>query len=170
MRNPYIVLILLTLLMLISGCAPAATAPAAPTRIPLAAVGTPASDEEAIAQILAAEGRGVVVKDIDLLMSLWVEDGKVVDARHTPDDSSDDLIWQGYYAIRDRYITLVFTGNPASAAPADLHIEISGDRAVVTSTTQIGAEISPAGDRWTLVRTSAGWRIESLTYNLEPAP
>ncbi|MGC8826941.1 MAG: hypothetical protein ACP5TV_08055 [Anaerolineae bacterium] len=143
---------------------PTATAPAAVTSL------QPADDEEAIVWVLEMEGRGVVDKDIDLLMSLWVEDGRVVDARHTPDDPSDDLVWQGYYAIRDRYITLVFPGNPSQAAPADLQIALSGDRAVVTSTTQIGAEVSPAGDRWTLVRTPAGWRIESLTYNLEPAP
>lgn len=150
---------------------PANTPPAMPSAPPSAqAAMPPASDEEAIAQILAEEGRGVVTKDIDLLMSLWVEDGRVVDARHTPDDASDDLVWQGYYAIRDRYVTLVFPGNPSLAAPADLNIELLDDRAVVTATTQIGAEVSPAGDRWTLVRTPAGWRIESLTYNLEPAP
>ncbi len=164
--------ILLTALLFAGGCgAPTAVVPT-PTISAAAEMPSspPAGDEEAIAWVLEMEGRGVVEKDIDLLMGLWVEDGRVVDARHTPDDPSDDLVWQGYYAVRDRYITLVFPGNPAQAAPADLRIELSGDRAVVTSTTRIGAEVSPAGDRWTLVRTPAGWRIESLTYNLEPAP
>lgn len=164
----------LTFLTLVAAgaCSAPANTPPAPTATPPSAQATmpPASDEEAIAHTLAEEGRGVVTKDIDLLMSLWVEDGRVVDARHTPDDPSDDLVWQGYYAVRDRYITLVFPGNPSQAAPADLHIELLDGRAIVTATTQIGAEVSPAGDRWTLVRTPAGWRIESLTYNLEPAP
>ena len=37
----------------------------------------------------------------------------------------------------------------------------------MTATTQIGDEVSPAGDLWTFVRTEDGWRIESLSYNLE---
>ena len=128
----------------------------------------PANDEEAIRFLLQAEGEGVVNKDIDRLMSLWAEDCFVADAKHTPDDVADDLTWKGVYAVRDRYITLVFTGNPSMVAPADLSIEIAGDRATVTATTQIGDEVSPAGDLWTFVRTEDGWRIESLSYNLEP--
>lgn len=172
LSNVHLGLVLLAVLLFAGACGmPAAVAPTPTVSAPAAVPSLPpAGDEEAIAWVLEMEGRGVVNQDIDLLMSLWVEDGRVVDARHTPDDPSDDLVWQGYYAIRDRYITLVFPGNPAQAAPADLQIELLGDRAVVTSTTQIGAEVSPAGDRWTLVRTPAGWRIESLTYNLEPAP
>jgi hypothetical protein len=172
MRRTTVWVIGLLILLLAGGCIAPTTVPPTPTAGAPAAVPSfqPANDEEAIAWVLEMEGRGVVDKDIDLLMSLWVEDGRVVDARHTPDDTSDDLVWEGYYAIRDRYITLVFPGNPSQAAPADLQIALSGDRAVVTATTRIGEEVSPAGDRWTLVRTPAGWRIESLTYNLEPAP
>ena len=82
----------------------------------------PANDEEAIRFLLQAEGEGVVNKDIDRLMSLWAEDCFVADAKHTPDDVADDLTWKGVYAVRDRYITLVFTGNPSMVAPADLSI------------------------------------------------
>jgi hypothetical protein len=172
LRKIPIGVLVLAALVFPSACAVPTAVPPTPTAGAPAAVPSsqPANDEEAIAWVLEMEGRGVVDKDIDLLMSLWVENGRVVDARHTPDDASDDLVWEGYYAIRDRYITLVFPGNPAQAAPADLQIALSGDRAVVTATTRIGEEVSPAGDRWTLVRTPAGWRIESLTYNLEPAP
>jgi hypothetical protein len=108
-----------------------------------------------------------VHKDIDRLMSLWSKDGFVVDAKHTPDNPADDLTWKGEFAVRDRYITLVFPGNATLVEPVILDVQISGDHAVLTSTTHINGEVSPAGDRWTFVRTSQGWLIESLTYNLE---
>lgn len=164
-----LLLSLIPLLILLVGCTPAPATPE-PTPAPELSAPTPvpASDEEAIQLLLQAEGEGVVNKDLDRLMDLWLSDGYVADANHTPDYAGDDLTWKGSYAVRDRYITLVFPGNPSSVAPSDLTIVIEGDRAMVTATTRIGDEVSPAGDRWTFVRTPDGWRIESLTYNLEP--
>ena len=103
-------------------------------------------------------------------MSLWREDGQVVDAKNTPDDDSDNRNWDGGDAIRHRYVRTVFPGAPSSAQPADLAIEFDGDQAAVRATTQIGNEISPAGDLWRLVRIDGCWLIHSLTYNLEPLP
>ncbi len=126
------------------------------------------SDEEAILVLLRAESRGVVARDMELLASLWAEDAVVVDAKHTPDDPSDDTRWEGIDAVLDRYVTLVFPGNPTYAEPADVQITVEGDRAEAVSTTQIGAERSPSGDRWTFVKRNGRWWIQSLTYNLEP--
>jgi hypothetical protein len=44
---------------------------------------------------------------------------------------------------------------------------VAGNRATVLATTQIGAEIAQAGDRWGLVRLDGCWFLENLTYNLE---
>jgi len=128
----------------------------------------PATDEEAILQLLAAEGEGVVQQDIERLMEIWAEDGVVMDARHTPDDGSDDLTWRGRDAIRQRYVTLVFPGHPSTAGAADVQLSIEGDAAEALSTTRIGSEIAPGGDRWTFARREGRWLITSLTYNLEP--
>ncbi|MEJ5247263.1 MAG: hypothetical protein WHS90_05810 [Caldilinea sp.] len=130
----------------------------------------PSSTDDAtvIRVMIAAEGQLVVAQEIDALMALWSEDGYVADARHTPDQPEDDQHWRGVDAIRHRYVRVVFPGAPTNVTPSDMEVEIAGDRAVVTATTRIGAEIAPGGDRWTLVRQNGCWLFESLTYNLEP--
>ncbi len=143
------------------GCAHTATTP---TPTP---VGWGLDDREAIAAVLEAEARGVAAQDITLLMRLWAEDGEVRDARHTPDDPSDDVVWRGKDAIYQRYVHLVFPGNPQVVSHRDMRIEILGDRAVVISTTHIGQENSPAGDRWELVKRNGRWLLYRLKYNLE---
>jgi hypothetical protein len=125
------------------------------------------NDAEAIRALLAAEGELVVKQDIVHLMQLWVEGGYVADAKNTPDNKDDDQYWLDKDAIRHRYVHTVFPGAPQAAVPADLHIEWGDGYAIVTATTQIGDEISPAGDRWVVVRQGRCWQIESLTYNLE---
>jgi hypothetical protein len=126
-----------------------------------------ASDEDAIAAVLRAEGELVVAQRIDALMALWAEGASITNAKNTPQDNSDDQYWRDKDAIRHRYVRTVFPGAPAQATPADLQIAIDGERAVVTATTRIGGEWSPAGDRWILERRAGCWLLQNLTYNLE---
>jgi ketosteroid isomerase-like protein len=128
----------------------------------------PASNDEAIRQLILLEGQGVVSQDIDGLMALWAPDAVITDAKHTPANPDDDARWQGRDAIRERYVVLVFPGNPASAEAKDIQIVIDGDRAIATSTTNIGGETSPGGDRWAFAKREGRWWITELTYNLEP--
>ena len=65
---------------------------------------------------------------------------------------------------------MVFPGAPKEASPADLKITRDGDHATVIATTHIGSEVSPAGDRWMLLKQGSCWLLENLTYNLEPQP
>jgi ketosteroid isomerase-like protein len=133
-------------------------------------VSSDAANEDAIEAVLNAEGESVVAQDIDTLMRLWAEDGKVSDAKNTPDNADDDQNWEGRDAIRHRYVRTVFPGAPDTAEHPDLRITIDGDVAIVTGTTQIGDEVSPAGDRWELSSVDGCWVIQSLTYNLEASP
>ena len=127
-------------------------------------------DESAVRALLAAEGQFVVAQDIDSLMRLWAENSRVVDAKNTPDDSDDDQVWDGRDAVRHRYVRTVFPGAPAVVDHDDENIAVNGDTAQVESTTTIGSEVAPAGDRWEMVRQDNCWYLASLTYNLEPAP
>lgn len=160
---------LATCALLAAGCAAPALPPtaASPTTIVRTPTAVPASDEEAVLQLLAAEGEAVVMLDIERLMDIWADDGAVVDARHTPDDPSDDLTWRGRDAIYQRYVTVVFPGNPLTAGAIDAQVTISGDSAQALATTRIGSEVAPGGDRWTFARRGGRWLITSLTYNLE---
>jgi len=127
------------------------------------------SDENAIKETLMAEGGLTVQQEINALMLLWAEGGRVVDAKHTIDDD-DDQFWVDKDAIRHRYVRIVFPGAPPSVEPADMNIQIQDGQAVVQSTTQIGDEISPAGDRWELIKLDGCWHLQQLTYNLESEP
>jgi hypothetical protein len=148
----------------LAACSAPATAPL-PARQPTP---QPATDEEAIHRLILLEGQGVVRRDIDSLMDLWAPEAIVTDAKHTPDAPDDDVRWRGRDAIRERYVALVFPGNPSFVSPADVKIDIDGEKAAATSTTQIGAETSPFGDRWDFVKRDGRWWITALTYNLEP--
>ena len=138
--------------------------PAAVVRTPTA---QPANDVDAVRELIAAEGAAVVSQDIVGLMDLWAEDAVVTDAKHTPEDASDDATWRGRDAIRSRYVVLVFPGNPQAAGARDVQIEVKSDEATATSTTVIGSEVSQGGDRWRFVKRDGRWWIHSLTYNLE---
>ena len=159
------------LLLALAACArtqPASTLgprPTLPVRTPTP---QPATDEEAIRQLIRSEGQGLVSQDIAGLMDLWASDAVITDAKHTPDDSADDARWTGRDAIRERYVVLVFPGNPLSAGAQDVTLEIQGDQATAASTTAIGNEVAPGGDRWTFARRDGRWWITGLTYNLEP--
>lgn len=166
-----LLLVSLVIMLLVSGCGPAAgttpmAVPGRPTPIPTQTP-VPATDEEAIEQLMRAEGEAVVQQDIDRLEFIWALDGVVTDANHTPDDPKDDIVWSGWDAIRDRYVNEVFPSYPMEASPMDIQITIEGDTATATSTTHIGPEISPGGDRWTFAKREGLWKITSLTYNLE---
>ena len=131
-------------------------------------VSTDASDEDAIRAVIGAEGRLVVDQKIDALMALWADGAQVVNAKNSPTEPDDDQYWRDKDAIRHRYVRTVFPGAPKEAVPADLTLVVDGKRAEVRSTTHIGDEVSPGGDRWVLVKQGRCWLIESLTYNLEP--
>jgi ketosteroid isomerase-like protein len=125
------------------------------------------NDEEAIRAVIAAEGRAARERDADRLASLWAEDGVVRDARHTPDDMSDDQVWEGRDAIMSRYTSEIFYLTLEDAGPMDLVFDVRGDAAVVTGTTRMGDEVSPGGERWTFARQRGGWVITGITFNLE---
>jgi ketosteroid isomerase-like protein len=129
---------------------------------------TPANDEEAIKQLINAEGEAVVQQDIDRLQGLWASDGVVTDANRTPDNPSDDKTWKGWAAIRDRYVNIVFPSNPAFAEHPNIRVTITGDTAAAISDTKIGITNAKDNDKWTFRKIDGQWKMTSLTFDLSP--
>ncbi len=163
---------LLLITLVLSACStPTPTPTPAPLGGSCTLPGRPDTDAT-LRALLDAEGALVVSQQIDPLMMLWANEAKIVDAKNTPDDADDDQVWEGRDAIRSRYVRIVFPGAPTAVDHSDQQITLdpSGNSAIVESTTTIGSEVAPAGDRWEVVLRDGCWYILSLTYNLEPAP
>ncbi len=151
------------------GCGGTPTPPAPPppavTRV-RTPTPVPANDEEAIRQIIVAEGEAVVQQDIDRLQAMWASDGVVTDANRTPTDTTDDKTWKGWSAIRDRYVNIVFPSNPAFAEHPNIRVTMSGDTASAIADTKIGVTNAKDNDKWTFRKIDGQWKITSLTFNL----
>ena len=127
----------------------------------------PATAEQAIRQLINAECEAVVQQDVDRLQGIWAKDGIVTDANHTTANKSDDVTWTGWDALRDRYVNIIFPSNPTFCEHVNLQISITGDSAEAKGGIKIGQTNAPSSDGWTFRKDGAGWRIASLTYNLQ---
>lgn len=172
MRKLIFVVVLATMLLAVAGCSNSAPPPPPPGSQPATRVRTPtpvpANDEEAIRQLIVAEGEAVVQQDIDRLQSMWASDGVVTDANRTPDNASDDKTWKGWAAIRDRYVNIVFPSNPAYAEHPNIRVTITGDTASAVADTKIGVTNVKDNDKWTFRKIDGQWRITSLTFSAAP--
>ena len=166
-------LILVLLLPLIAGCGrQAAPTPAlVVVLLPTAtALPTAVTLEEQATAVVAAEAEAVRQQDIDALAALWLADGSVVDANHTPDNTEDDRIWHGWTEVKQRYIADVFPYVSEPVAVPRPHVvvpkvTISGDQAEVLIP---GPDGQTTQDRWLLRRQGDTWAIAGLTFNLAP--
>lgn len=147
---------LLTALLAIAGCAPAApadrTPPPTPTFDPerLAFAGDEA--EVALPLLVQTERNAAAAGDLALLAHLWAEDATIVERRGGASES-DDYRWEGRAAILDRYMVAVAQNRPAPlAAPPDAPISIDGDAAILIN----------GVDTWRFVFRDDRWWIESL--------
>jgi len=171
MRQLIFVALVATMLVAIVGCntgAPPPPPPGPKPAIQRTPTPVPASDEEAIRQIIVAEGEAVVQQDIDRLQAMWASDGIVTDANRTPDNASDDKTWKNWSAIRDRYVNIVFPSNPAFAEHPNIRVTITGNTASAVADTKIGVTNLKDNDRWTFRKIDGQWKITSLTFSAAP--
>jgi ketosteroid isomerase-like protein len=168
----FVIIALGAILFLSVGCgdqsAPTVAAPRPTRSTQRTPTPVPATDEEAVRQLINAECEAVVQQDIDRLQAMWAPDGIVTDARNTPDNTSDDSTWKGWDAIRDRYVNIVFPSNPTFCEHPDTQVQVNGDTATATSGVKIGVTNAPNSNKWEFKKGSSGWQITSLTYNLTP--
>lgn len=170
MRKFVFVVVAIALAITAAGCdgrgAPPPAPPGPPVQRQRTPTPVPANDEEAIKQLIVAEGEAVVQQDIDRLQGMWASDGVVTNANNTPDNSNDDKTWKGWSAIRDRYVNIVFPSNPPFAEHPNIRVTITGDAATALTDTKIGITNLKDNDRWTFRKMDGQWRITSLTFGL----
>ena len=172
MRKVVLILVVVALMLTVVACSTGAPPPP-PGSGPRPAIQrtptpVPANDEEAIRQLIVAEGEAVVQQDIDRLEGMWAKDGVVTDANRTPDNPSDDKTWKSWSAIRDRYVNIVFPSNPAFAEHPNIRVMLTGDTATAMADTKIGITNVKDNDKWTFRKIDGQWRITSLTFGLAP--
>ncbi|MGB8648340.1 MAG: hypothetical protein WCF84_24100 [Anaerolineae bacterium] len=171
-RTLVALLALVVLAVLVVGCDGSPT-PARPTRtttIVRTPTPVPATDEEAVRQIINAECEAVVQQDIDRLQGIWAADGVVIDANHTPDNTADDVTWKNWDSIRDRYVNVVFPSSPTFCEHPGTTVTVAADKTTATAITgvSIGQTKCDNCNNWVFKKTGNSWKITTLTYNLNP--
>ncbi|MEW5718914.1 MAG: hypothetical protein AB1817_09835 [Chloroflexota bacterium] len=171
MRKVVLVLVFAVLLFSVVACQTGAPPPPSAGPKPViqrTPTPVPANAEEALRQLIVAEGEAVVQQDIDRLEGMWAKDGVVTDANRTPDNPSDDKTWKNWSAIRDRYVNIVFPSNPAFAEHPNIRVTITGDSATAMADTKIGITNVKDNDKWTFRKIDGQWKITTLTFGLAP--
>ena len=137
---------------------------------------TSTAPEAQIKGLIYLEGRSALHSSVDDALRLWSPDGVIRDENYTPHDSTDDRVWAGAPAIRERYRAEFAQRHYLKLAHTDASVVVEGDRATVVN--DLRAEILTAegvqrvflsrGDRWTFRKGENGWRIAELVVNRAP--
>lgn len=172
MRKLIFVALAAAILVAAVGCSTGAPPPPPSGNPPTQRVRTPtpvpANDEEALRQLIVAEGEAVVQQDIDRLQAMWASDGVVTDAGNKPDNPATFKTWKGWAAIRDRYVNIVFPSTPGFAEHPNIRVTLTGDTASAVADTKIGVTNAKDNDKWTFRKIDGQWRMTSLTFGLAP--
>ena len=124
-------------------------------------------DQLAIYQLLATYGPSVDSRTGDVTASLWTQDGSY-DFGSTPLEGAETV---GSLVNIEPHIHYVADG--CAHVISMPHITVEGDRAVATGYSRVYLNqgdhwrVERAGaNRWELVRTTAGWRVQNRVNRL----
>ncbi len=129
--------------------------------------------EAEVRALIYLEGRAAQDADVDAALRLWSPKGVIRDARYTPGDTRDDLVWTGLDAIRQRYREEFRERRYLDLSHTNISTVIEGSRAVVVDDLRAVIQTKDGlqrvylarGDRWTFERDDKGWHIVELIYN-----
>jgi cellulose synthase/poly-beta-1,6-N-acetylglucosamine synthase-like glycosyltransferase len=137
---------------------------------------TKSSPEGQVKSIVYLEGKAALDADIDAALRLWDPGGVIRDAHYTLADSSDDRVWRGQEAIRERYRKEFGQRRYLELSHSDASVIIEGNtatlvndlRANILTPNGIQSVFLSKGDRWVLRREDGTWRIMDLVVNRTP--
>jgi hypothetical protein len=121
-------------------------------------------DLQQVREVIIKEVNGATTRDLTLLKSLYASTAIVIDHNGTPNDSSDDTIWQGWINIERRYQEF-FSNGFTSAELVGLSIQTNVNQATATHQGAIfdGIFYDDIGI-YTLEKTNNQWFIVQLEY------
>ena len=138
-----------------------------PTSPPISTVSpTPAdsADQDAVRSVITTELEGAINQDLTTLASLYAPNAVIIDHNGTPDDPSDNTIWQGWTNIERRY-SAFFSAGFYSGSFVDLTVRVDGDRA---QGTHQGVVLDDAyyedSGLYLLEKQEGRWLITQLEY------
>lgn len=135
--------------------------PPTPTPIPPTTVSI--NEESVIVQLTTGESEAFMQRDIGRLESMWSNDGVEIDAGFTS-TTSDDKIWRGWPAIRERYLDEF--NYSYSVENTNIRVVVTGDTATAFSDLIYDGTLYTDQDKWTFQKEGGQWTIISLTFNL----
>lgn len=146
-----------------AGQSPGLPLPAA-TSVMAANAPAAATDLEAVRNVILNEVNAAVSQDLAQLQTLFAPNAVVVDRAGTPDDPSDDTVWEGWANIERRYQAF-FSSGVSSLTLVDLAIQLNGHQAIAThqGVVQDGVLYADQGS-YTLENIDGRWLITQLDY------
>ncbi|MBI1820963.1 MAG: glycosyltransferase [Nitrospirae bacterium] len=126
-------------------------------------------------QILMEE-EAALNSNVPYALSLWSHEGIIRDENFTPNDQSDDRVWNGFDAIQKRYIEEYRQRKYLNLVHHNIFIRIEeniativNDLSAVIQTKEGLQEVELSrGDQWILKKKGEEWKIVSLTVNRTP--
>jgi cellulose synthase/poly-beta-1,6-N-acetylglucosamine synthase-like glycosyltransferase len=137
---------------------------------------TQASPEAQVKSIVYLEGKAALDADTAAALRLWDRAGVIRDAHYTLADSTDDRVWRGHDAIRERYRDEFGQRRYLELSHSDASVIIEGNtatlvndlRAKILTPNGVQSVFLSKGDRWELKREDGTWRITQLVVNRTP--
>jgi len=127
---------------------------------------TPAdpAEQDAVRAVINAELKGAINQDLEALASLFAPNAVIIDHNGTPDDPSDNTIWQGWVNIERRY-SAFFSAGFYSGSFVQLAVQVDGDRAQGTHQGVVLDDVYYEDSGLYLLEKQEGrWLITQLEY------
>ena len=135
-----------------------------PTPVPPITIPAPGElphppDQQAVIQVISAEVNALLDQDLTQLKSLYLSGAIIIDRGGTPNIPGDDVIWNGWPNIEQRYAALFKIGF-SSLTLVDLSIQMEGNQATATYQGVILDELLyPDQGSFTLKNQAGQWLI-----------
>ncbi|MEM7028144.1 MAG: nuclear transport factor 2 family protein [Chloroflexota bacterium] len=123
---------------------------------------TPLASKQDIIQIISNEVNGLVNRNMAEVQQVFSTNAIVIDRNGTPGNSDDDIIWNGWPNIEQRYRAL-FSGQFTTLTLVELSVEFIGDNAIGRYKGIMVDDVFHADNGAYTLRNEAGqWQITQL--------